>query len=344
MVEQLNEVVEQLDIEQLPGRHDLDGQRHVGRRGGRVAGRMVVDGDEGGGLLPYRVTNVRLAPEGKAAKTTGPDGRLGAPATSFTTNSKATILPRKETGYESPIDTSMTAEPVRAEELRRRSISAGLQPITREKAGEVLSLEWGVSGIFDARVERVFKVRCIQPCRGHVGYVEVISMTPSQGTSPRMVATFAEQRASTNAWLDAQDELWREKYQITGRERLEAPIPGGGQRWVKFIPLEGWTIERGLWHLTARATEQQERGYPLSGRRPSALFKHMSEEQITNIRRFGSEIGSDFAEALRPSTMVPDFGQPVMEDRLRLFPQYAKCPTRGCHRILRIEPCWEALE
>src|SRR5215204_6970324 len=51
-----DEVVEQLDIEQLAGRHDLDGQRHVGRRGGRVARRMVMDCDDGRGLLAHRIT------------------------------------------------------------------------------------------------------------------------------------------------------------------------------------------------------------------------------------------------------------------------------------------------
>ena len=51
-----DEVVEQLDIEQLSGRHDLDGERHIGRRGGRITRRMVMDGDEGGGLLAHRVT------------------------------------------------------------------------------------------------------------------------------------------------------------------------------------------------------------------------------------------------------------------------------------------------
>ena len=49
-------VVEQPDIEQLAGRHDLHRERDVGRRGGRVAGRVVMDGDEGGGLLAHRVT------------------------------------------------------------------------------------------------------------------------------------------------------------------------------------------------------------------------------------------------------------------------------------------------
>ena len=58
-----DEVVEQLDIEQLPGRHDLDGQGHIGRGGGRVAGRVVVDGDNGRGLLAHRVAeNLSLPP------------------------------------------------------------------------------------------------------------------------------------------------------------------------------------------------------------------------------------------------------------------------------------------
>jgi hypothetical protein len=70
----------------------------------------------------------------------------------------------------------------------------------------------------------------------------------------------------------------------------------------------------------------------------------MSEEQIANSTGNRSQIGSDYAADLRRSTMIPDFGQSLMADRLRLFPQYAQCPTRGCHRILRIEPCWEALE
>ena len=50
-----DEVVEQLDIEQLAGRDNLDGEGDVGRRGRRVAGGMVVDGDDGGGLLAHRV-------------------------------------------------------------------------------------------------------------------------------------------------------------------------------------------------------------------------------------------------------------------------------------------------
>jgi hypothetical protein len=49
-------VVQQLDIEELPGGHDLDGERDVGRRGRRVAGRVVMDGDDSGGLLAHRVT------------------------------------------------------------------------------------------------------------------------------------------------------------------------------------------------------------------------------------------------------------------------------------------------
>ena len=50
-----DEVVEQLDVEQLPGRHDLHRQRHVGRRGGRIPRRVVMDGDESRGLLADRV-------------------------------------------------------------------------------------------------------------------------------------------------------------------------------------------------------------------------------------------------------------------------------------------------
>jgi hypothetical protein len=52
-------VVEQLDIEQLPGRHDLDGEGHIGRRGRRIARRVVVHRDEGGGLLAHRVPENR---------------------------------------------------------------------------------------------------------------------------------------------------------------------------------------------------------------------------------------------------------------------------------------------
>ena len=50
-----DEVVEQRDIEQLPGRYDLHRQCHIGRRGRRIPGGVVVDGDQGGGLLAYRV-------------------------------------------------------------------------------------------------------------------------------------------------------------------------------------------------------------------------------------------------------------------------------------------------
>jgi hypothetical protein len=50
-----DEVVQQLDIEQLPRRHNLHRQRHICRRGRRVAGRMVMDSDDGGGLLAHRV-------------------------------------------------------------------------------------------------------------------------------------------------------------------------------------------------------------------------------------------------------------------------------------------------
>jgi hypothetical protein len=51
-----DEVVEQLDIEQLPGGHDLDGQGDVGRRGRRIAGGVAMDRDDGGGLLAHGVT------------------------------------------------------------------------------------------------------------------------------------------------------------------------------------------------------------------------------------------------------------------------------------------------
>ena len=239
----------------------------------------------------------------------------------------------------------MTAQPARADELRLQSGSAGLQRVTPEKAGEVLSLEWGSGGIFDVRVERVFKVRCIQPCRGHVGYVFVATESPRPGETFKLLAFCAAQDASRNAWIARQDERWREKYQITGRERVATPIPNGGQRWAKFVPLDGWKSERGLWQLTARAVEQQERGYPISGRRSGGPFKHMSEEQIADSTRgHGPGIGSNFVAELRRSTMIPDFGQTLMEDRLRLFPVYARCTTRGCHRILRIEPCLDALD
>ena len=50
-----DEMVQQLDIEQLPSGHDLDGECDVGGRGCRVARGMVVDGDDRGGLLAYRV-------------------------------------------------------------------------------------------------------------------------------------------------------------------------------------------------------------------------------------------------------------------------------------------------
>ena len=50
-----DEMIEQLDIEQLSGRHDLDGEGDVGCGGRRVAGGVVVDGDDGGGLLTHRV-------------------------------------------------------------------------------------------------------------------------------------------------------------------------------------------------------------------------------------------------------------------------------------------------
>src|SRR5829696_6559470 len=209
----------------------------------------------------------------------------------------------------------MTAQDTWVDELRLRSVLARLQPMPLEKAGEVLSLEWG-EGVFDARVEGVFKVRCIGDCPGHAGYVRVVTGTPRE--APGVMATSAEHAAKTNAWIARQDERWREKYQITGRKRLESAVPGGGQRWAKFIPLEGWKIERGLWKLTTRARKQQERGYPLSGRRPGGPFKHMSEEQIANnTRGFGPGIGSDFAAELRRSTMVPDFGHSLMEERLR---------------------------
>ena len=121
-----------------------------------------------------------------------------------------------------------------------------------EKAGEVLVLEWGGGeGDFDTRVERVFKVRCIGDCEGHVGYVSRLRLDPHERCRVKMALSAAEEAAKRRAWIDRQDERWREKYQITGRERLEVSIPGG-QRVVSFIPLEGWKIERGLWELTTR--------------------------------------------------------------------------------------------
>ena len=51
-----DEVVEQLDIEQLSRCHDLDGEGDVCRRGRRVAGGVVVDGNDSGGVLADRIT------------------------------------------------------------------------------------------------------------------------------------------------------------------------------------------------------------------------------------------------------------------------------------------------
>src|SRR5215207_8935595 len=48
-----DEVIEQLDSEQLSGRHDLHREGHVGRRGRRIAGGVVMNGDEGGRLLAH---------------------------------------------------------------------------------------------------------------------------------------------------------------------------------------------------------------------------------------------------------------------------------------------------
>ena len=48
-------MVEQLDIEQLPGCHDLHREGHIGRRGRRIPRRVVMDGNEGSGLLADRV-------------------------------------------------------------------------------------------------------------------------------------------------------------------------------------------------------------------------------------------------------------------------------------------------
>jgi hypothetical protein len=50
-----DEVVEQLDIEQLPGRYDLHGEGHISCRRRGIPRRVVVDGDQGGGLLAHRV-------------------------------------------------------------------------------------------------------------------------------------------------------------------------------------------------------------------------------------------------------------------------------------------------
>jgi hypothetical protein len=158
-----------------------------------------------------------------------------------------------------------------------------------------------------------------------------------------MIALAAEEAAKRNAWIAGQDERWREKNQLTGRGSVEAALPGGGRRWVQFIPLEGWKIERGLWTLTSRAREQQARGYPISGRRPGGPFKQMSREEIANSSGANDAFGSNFAADLRRSTMVPGFfpdGAPWTS----WFPLYAQCPVRGCHRVLRIEPSWEALD
>ena len=51
-----DEVVEQLDIEQLAGRHDLDSEGDVGRRGRRITRWVVMDGDDGRGLLANGIT------------------------------------------------------------------------------------------------------------------------------------------------------------------------------------------------------------------------------------------------------------------------------------------------
>jgi hypothetical protein len=48
-------MVQHLDVEQLPGSDQLDGEGDIGRRGGGIARGVVVDGDEGGGLLAHRV-------------------------------------------------------------------------------------------------------------------------------------------------------------------------------------------------------------------------------------------------------------------------------------------------
>ena len=50
-----DEVIQQLDIEQLPGRHDFHGESHIGRRGGRISRRVVMNRHDRGGLLAYRV-------------------------------------------------------------------------------------------------------------------------------------------------------------------------------------------------------------------------------------------------------------------------------------------------
>jgi hypothetical protein len=155
----------------------------------------------------------------------------------------------------------MTTEPDWSDELRRRSSPARLQPMPHEKVGELLSLEWG-SGEFDARVYRALKVRCIGDCPGHVGYVRVVMETPRAGASPHLIASSTKEAACKEAWIARQDECWREKFQITGRKTVATTIPGGGQRWAKFVPLEGWKIERGLWKLTTRARKQQQLGYP----------------------------------------------------------------------------------
>jgi hypothetical protein len=58
-----DEVVEQLDSEQVPGRHDLHREGHIGRRGRRIAGGVVMDRDEGGRLLAHRIAeDLSVAP------------------------------------------------------------------------------------------------------------------------------------------------------------------------------------------------------------------------------------------------------------------------------------------
>jgi hypothetical protein len=62
-----DEVIEQLDSEQLPGGHDLHREGHVGRRRRGIAGRVVMDGDEGRGLLSHGVTEDLTRPPSTCA-------------------------------------------------------------------------------------------------------------------------------------------------------------------------------------------------------------------------------------------------------------------------------------
>ena len=136
------------------------------------------------------------------------------------------------------------------------------------------------------RVQKVFKVRCTGDCPGHVGDMRVDVQTPQPGVPPDTLTRFTD--SGRDAWLAQQDERWRETSQITGRWIGGRCYPGGGERRVKFVPLEGWKIKGGLWKLTARAREQRKRGYSLERPAPRILGRgeHMSE---------GSNRGDDWA-------------------------------------------------